>query len=130
MATAVGVNGSVTFVTGHNAKFDRYALTIGQRMINTTGYDSGGFEENTAGLKYGFGKASGHMKYGVASSAPGIDVLSQTGATSTFQIAVGCTLAATTVIETISINSDVNGEERVDFNFRLSGTITQIWAEA
>jgi hypothetical protein len=128
MATAVGIDGSVTFVTGHNAKFDRFDLTIGQRLINTTGYGET-YEVNSGGLKFGRFTASGHVKFNVATSALGMDDLTGTGGSAVFQLASTCTETVTVIIETINVTSDVNGEERVTFSGPTSGAVVEAWDE-
>ena len=130
MATASGVDGSVTFVNTHNAKFDTWTMRAGQRMNNITGFDSGGFEENLGGLKFGEGSATGHNQYGVANTAPGMASFSKTGGNATFQVATNCTLASTIIVSDGTISVDVNGASRIAFNYRTSGTITEAWAVA
>ncbi len=132
LTVASGVDGSVTFVTGHVAKFDSWAARYGQRMNNITGFDSGGYEENLGGLFFGEGSATGHMKYGttattgvLSTTAPG---LSKVGGTATFQIATGCTISHSTIVSDVNVSSDVNGAARVSFNWRSSSTVTQTWA--
>jgi hypothetical protein len=130
LTIASGVDGSVTFVTGHAAKFDSWTMRAGQRLNNITGFDSGGFEENLGGLKFGEGSCTGHLKYGVASSAPGMATFAKAGGAATFQVATGCTLAATIIVSDGTISSDVNGAARVAYNYRTAGTITETWAVA
>ena len=130
MAKAVGVNGSVTFISGHNATFDRFDFTQGQRLINTTGFGDT-FESNTAGLKFSRFSAEGTPKYGAANTAPGFgDTMTQTGGNTTFQVATNCTVTLTGILTDINVRSDVNGEARLTFNGVGDGAVTQAWAEA
>jgi hypothetical protein len=129
MAKAVGVNGAVSFITGHAATFDRFDFTQGQRLINTTGFGDT-FESNTAGLKFSRFSAEGTPKYNVSSSAPGYGTtMSQTGGTLTYTVATGCTVSVTGILTDINVRSDVNGEARLTFNGVGDGAVTQVWDE-
>ncbi len=128
LTVASGVDGSFTTVTGHAAKFDTWKLTGGQRLINITGFDSAGFEENIGGLKYGRWEATGFARYGTAATSTGIQNMSKVGGTATFQVATGCTESATCIVENVEIMQDVNGASRLKFSGVTSGTITEVWA--
>jgi hypothetical protein len=129
MPTPVGVNGSFTAPTGHTLKFDRWQLNVGQRLINTTGFESAGYEENTGGLKFGQWLASGHFKDNASGSSPGFDALNGAGGSGTFQVATGCTVAATLIVANIEGTSDVNSEARGTLSGVTSGAITETWDE-
>lgn len=127
--TPVGIDGSFTAPTGHVLKWDRWELNIGQRLINTTGFESAGYEENTGGLKFGTWSATGHFKANAAANAPGFDALTGVAAEATFQVSTGCTVAVDVVVGNISATSDVNGEARGTFTGVTSGAPTEVWDE-
>jgi hypothetical protein len=128
LTIASGVDGAVAFLSSHVLKFDTWTGRYGQRVNNITGFDSGGYEENLGGLKFGEGSATGHFKYGTTTTAPGSASFSKTGGTATFTVATGCTISHSTIVSDLNISSDVNGAARGSFNWRATGTITETWA--
>lgn len=125
---AAGIDGSVTFLSGQNARFDRWEATYSQRAINITGFDSGGDEENQGGIRFGRGSCTGHITYGAASTSPGTGALANVATSITLTVATGCTIAHSALCSDIALSSDVNGEARVTFNWLKSGVITETWA--
>src|SRR4051812_19376823 len=126
--TAVGVNGVISFITGHVLRFDRYSLAVRQALLPTTAFGDL-FEVNTAGLKSGRFSASGHFVYDFATTAPGVASMSQTGGTVTFTIAPGCTEAVTCIIGEIAIENEVAGDARGTYSGVTSGAVTETWDE-
>lgn len=128
LTKAVGTDASISFISGHNACFDRFELTIGQRLVNTTCFGDT-YESNRAGLKFGRWMAEGKPIYDDTTTKPGFDDMTGTGNTVTFTIATGCTLAVTCIIDTISVRADVNGEQRLTYTGVTSGAVTETWDE-
>ena len=131
---ATGVDGNITFVTGHNAKFDRWEAVYGQRMINISGFDSGGDEEAEGNMRYGRGAATGTMRYGTnpntanTATAIGSATLVRTGQTITLVPGVGCTISHLAIVSEVMPSVDVNGEARVTFNYTKTGPSTETWS--
>lgn len=125
---AVGVDGSVSFISGHNAVFDSFELMIGQRLVSTTGFGDT-FEEVRGGLKYGSWTCAGKPKFDVSSSAPNLDGIAGAGGSITLTVATGCTFQFTGVIERGGISSDVNGGARLVYSGVTSGAVTETWDE-
>jgi hypothetical protein len=139
-----GVNGSITVGTvttvAETIKFDKYQLTLGQRIMNVTGFDSLGYEQNIAGLKYGRGSATGHFYTGNGTAGPGGQLLTQNPLPVTFYISSNtsalCTESfyntgdATTgiLVDNVQFSVDVNGETRGTFDFVTSGVCVEAWA--
>jgi len=128
LTKAVGTDASVSFISGHNLCADRFELTIGQRLINTTCFGDT-YESNRAGLKFGRWMVEGKFIYDTTNTKPGFDDLTGTGGTITLTIATGCTLAFTGIIDTISGRADVNGEQRLTYTGVTGGAATETWDE-
>lgn len=128
LTKAVGSDGSVSFVSGHNLCADEFELAVGQQLINTTCFGDT-YETNRAGLKFGRWSVSGKAIYDAGSTKPGLDDLSGTGGTITLTIATGCTEAFTGIISTAAVRSNVNGEVRLTYNGVTSGAVTETWDE-
>jgi hypothetical protein len=131
---AVGTDGSLTLPTGVSARINSWQLTLGQAIIPITGFDSARTREVYGGLMFGDFSATGTPKYNLATTNP-LPVattalaFSQAGASATFQVATGCTIAAVAVIGAIPISSDVNGACVIGYSGSLSGAITVTWDE-
>lgn len=131
LTKAVGSDASISFISGFNACFDTFSLVIGQRLINTTCFGDS-YETNRAGLKFGRWSASGKPIFDAATTKPGFDDLTGTSAgsgTITLTVATSCTLAFTGIIDSIGIDTNVNGETRLTYTGVTSGAITETWDE-
>src|SRR4051812_36467520 len=104
---ATGTDGSFTSPTGHNGKFDTWSLNVRQVVNDITGFDSSGYEENIGGLKGADFTATAHFKFDTTTTTPGLPT--KAGGTATFQVATGCTLAATVIVSAMPMSSNVRG---------------------
>jgi hypothetical protein len=124
MATAVGYEGNVVMPSGHNFKPDMWQGSFGMALIDTTGFEDGGFRTAQGGLRSGAGSATGHVKYNAASTTPGTIAASRAGASATLTITTGCTVTGTMLVANVGHSVDVNGESRVSFDWAFTATIT------
>ena len=124
LTKAVGSDASVSFISGFNVCADRFSLTVGQRLINTTCFGDA-YETNRAGLKFGRWMVEGKPIYDASNTKPGLDDLTAGGGSITLTIATSCTEQFTGIQDTISINSDVNGESRLTYTGVTSGAVTE-----
>ncbi len=125
--TPVGIDGSVTPISGHYLKASSYSLDMGVRLINTTGYSDGGYEVNTGGLYYGRWSIGGFPQYDDTATSPGLDALTRTAAAMVLQVAQGCVYSFSGIIEHGIVGSDVNGAETLMFTGPTSGAVAETW---
>jgi hypothetical protein len=132
MATtpATGTDGSVTFITGHNAKFASWTLNISQALVDVTGYDSSGYFQAVGGLKSGSWTVAATLKYDAATHTPGATAMTKNGGAMTLQVASGCTYAFTGIIISAGLSSDVGAGARIVYSGVTSGAITETWDES
>lgn len=131
MATtpATGVDGNVSFISGHNASFNSWTLTVSQALVDVTAYGDV-YAAHVGGLKFGSWTVGATLKYDAASHSPNAEVLEKTGGSMTLQVATNCTYAFTGIPVSCSLSSDVGGGARVTWSGVTSGTITESWDEA
>lgn len=130
MATtpATGVDGLVSFITGHNASFNSWTLNISQALVDVTAYGDT-YAANIGGLKFGSWTVGATLKYDAASHSPNAEVLEKVGGAMTLQVATNCTYAFTGIPTSCSISSDVGGGARVSWAGVTSGAIVEAWDE-
>jgi predicted secreted protein len=127
---ATGTDGSVTFITNHDAKFASWTLNISQALVDVTGYDSSGYFQAVGGLKSGSWTVAATLKYDAASHNPGATEINKNGGAMVLTVATGCTYSFTGIIISVGLSSDVGAGARVVYSGVTSGTITEAWDEA
>ena len=125
---AFGSDGDLTFISGHHAVFEAWALTVSQNLVEESGWGDTWEVTKADGLKRGRFSATGFPEYGSASTTPGIGAITAAGGIATFQVAPGCTFAATCVVTTAGISSNNVGQARVSYAGATSGEVTPVWA--
>jgi hypothetical protein len=126
--TATGIDGSVTFISGHAAKFAAFEFTEGQRLVDTTGFGDT-HETFEGGIQFSSFRVDGIPQFDDTATSPGFGAMSGTPAAMTLQFAAGCTVAFSGVIESISGSSTAVNDARLMFTGRGSGDITEAWDE-
>jgi hypothetical protein len=131
MATtpATGVDGNVSFISGHTASFNSWTLNISQALVDVTAYGDT-YAANVGGLKFGSWTVGGTLKYDAASHSPNAEVLEKTGGAMVLTVAPLCTYSFTGIPTSCSISSDVGGGARVSWAGVTSGAITEAWDES
>jgi hypothetical protein len=140
-----GVDGDLSFVAiggGQipNGKFQSYTFGVGQVINNISGFDGAGWQEFIGGIKGADWSAVMSHRYngtpncpfglGSAITASEREMLPMSGATATFTVAAGCTIAIAAIIQRHGIVQDVNGASVSALSGPCSGPPTIIWDEA
>lgn len=129
MANAVGMNASVTFLSGHSLCADKVRITESQALIPTTCFGAT-HEGNTGGLKSGRLMVEGTPKYNVTASNAGFGSISSSGGAFTITVASGCTISGNCILSDQTFEADVNGSSRLTYNAATDGAISSVWDEA
>lgn len=126
-----GVEGTLSFLTGHNLFFNTAQLSFGQRIHRVTKFTDTA-EVYKGGIKGGGGSVSGVLMQGAGSAdSPGVKVsaIAVAPASMTIGYASGCSHAFNALVANASMSSDIeNSGNTASYSFTISGDITETWS--
>ena len=140
LQTIQGLNGDVTMPTGFNFKVTQWSGDWIVDVVDTTGFDDGGFRTKEPVMTQLNGSVTGTGEFGAATTAPipanlvdgsamSTGDLAEAKATITLLATTGCSYAFTAVMTRVSFTRPVDGKMDVSLDFESSGPITQVWDE-
>ena len=136
MATIEGINGAYSPVTDFNVKAASWNGTLNITTVEDTGFTDNGWESHKP-TKLGLsGGAAGVGEFDADGTTPipsavmqSTAGLSSTRGSATLTATTGCTLSATTQMQSVGFNRANDGSLELSHSFVTSGQVTLAWDE-